>query len=150
MFKLYLEALFFMNKKFLSVVLSASMVLSPMCERSCFADAVIRQNREENHINCTESPVDCEYMIETYERELRSNRKQHWFAIFGFTFSLVCFIALKSFGDEVIRVKDEAIRVKDEAVKLRDESLLLRNMAIWYLKETVRFKSEAMRDRDEG
>ena len=59
-----------MKKKFLSAVLSASMLLAPLVGNSCFADEVIMQNGEESYLNCTETPEACDEWSEESENQL--------------------------------------------------------------------------------
>ena len=60
-----------MNKKFLSAVLSASMLLAPLGGNSCFADVVImEEDGKEIHFNCAKAPDDCEKFIKTESTKL--------------------------------------------------------------------------------
>ena len=80
-----------MNKKFLSVVLSAGMVLAPLGENSCFA------------YNCALTPDSCEKLISKQEekisaleelvrlqKEVISKQDEGYFFLGFFVFGLGC------------------------------------------------------------
>ena len=101
-----------MNKKFLSAVLSASMLLAPLGGNSCFADVVImEEDGKEIHFNCAKAPDDCEKFIKTESTKLYERAVELRYAL---TQVVNVSEELKDALIELISVRKELISVRKE------------------------------------